>query len=129
MLTFKTFFIGGGNISQWTVLKHNGPLFPQEYVPHKIPVIINNESIVLPELAEEYATMFAKYIDTKYYEMKNFKKNFWKDFKPTLGNINVNSLDDIDFSLIKKYLEKKKRYKKFNTKRRKRKSKKNATRK
>ena len=108
MLTFKTFFIGGGNISQWTVLKHNGPLFPQEYVPHKIPVIINNESIVLPELAEEYATMFAKYIDTKYYEMKNFKKNFWKDFKPTLGNINVNSLDDIDFSLIKKYLEKKK---------------------
>jgi len=105
MFTFKNYFIGGGNTKQWTVFKHNGPLFPPEYIPHKVPVIIKNKSIVLPPLAEEYATMFAKYIDTKYYQINNFKKNFWKDFKPTLGNIEVSSLDDIDFSLIKKYLE------------------------
>ena len=105
MFTFKKYFIGGGNTKQWTVFKHNGPLFPPEYIPHKVPVIIKNKSIVLPPLAEEYATMFAKYIDTKYYQINNFKKNFWKDFKPTLGNIEVSSLDDIDFSLIKKYLE------------------------
>ena len=100
MFTFKNYFIGGGNTKQWTVLKHNGPMFPPEYIPHKIPIIINNKHIILPPLAEEYATMFAKYIDTKYYEINNFKKNFWKDFKPTLGNIHINSLEEIDFNLI-----------------------------
>lgn len=108
MFTFKNYFIGGGNTKQWTVLKHNGPLFPPEYIPHKIPIIVKNNNIILPPLAEEYATMFAKYIDTKYYEMNNFKKNFWKDFKPTLRDIKIDSLDEIDFSLIKKHLEKEK---------------------
>lgn len=97
--------IGGGDKPQWTVLKHNGPMFPLEYIPHKIPVIINNKEIILPELAEEYASMFAKYIGTPYMESSIFKKNFWKDFKPSLGNISVTTLDEIDFSPIKKYLD------------------------
>ena len=116
MFTFNNYFMGGGNTKQWTVLKHNGPLFPPEYIPHKTPVIINNKSIILPSLAEEYATMFAKYIDTKYYTINNFKKNFWKDFKSILDvNLlkDISSLDDIDFSLIKNYLEKKKEEKKL----------------
>jgi DNA topoisomerase-1 len=116
MFTFKNYFIGGGNTKQWNVLKHNGPMFPPEYIPHKIPIIINNKHIILPPLAEEYATMFAKYIDTKYYEINNFKKNFWKDFKPTLGNIHINSLEEIDFNLIKKHLEIEKEKKKLITK-------------
>ena len=116
MFTFKNYFIGGGNTIQWTVFKHNGPMFPPEYIPHKIPIIVKNKSIILSPLAEEYATMFAKYIDTKYYEINNFKKNFWKDFKPTLGNTEINSLDEIDFSLIKNYLEKEKEKKKLITK-------------
>lgn len=113
MFTFKSFFIGGGNTKQWTEFKHNGPMFPPEYIPHKIPIIVKNKNIILPPLAEEYATMFAKYIDTKYYENNNFKKNFWKDFKLTLENIQINSLEEIDFSLIKKYLEKEKEKKKL----------------
>jgi len=116
MFTFNNYFMGGGNTKQWTVLKHNGPLFPPEYIPHKTPVIINNKSIILPSLAEEYATMFAKYIDTKYYTINNFKKNFWKDFKSILDvNLlkDISSLEDIDFSLIKNYLEKKKEEKKL----------------
>ena len=102
--------IGGGvnNSPKWTVLKHNGPMFPPEYEPHKTPVIINGNEVILPSLAEEYATMFARYLETKYMESSIFKKNFWKDFKPTLGNIQVSSLDEIDFSLIKKYLNKEK---------------------
>jgi DNA topoisomerase-1 len=95
----------GGGKPQWTVLQHNGPMFPPEYKPHKIPVIINSKEVILPEQAEEYATMFAKFIDTPYIENNTFKKNFWKDFKQTLGDIKVNTLDEIDFSLIKKYLE------------------------
>ena len=105
MLTLKLFYIGGGNEKQWTVLRHNGPIFPPEYIPHKIPVMINGKSVVLPELAEEYATMYAKYIESDYVKNNIFNKNFWKDFKPTLKDINVTSLDQIDFSLIKKHLD------------------------
>ena len=97
---------GGGNKPQWTVLQHNGPLFPPSYKPHKIPVIINGNNVILPELAEEYATMFAKFIDTPYMENNNFKKNFWKEIKNELPKgLNIQSLDDIDFSPIKKYLD------------------------
>jgi DNA topoisomerase-1 len=94
----------GGGKPQWTVLKHNGPMFPPIYKPHNIPVIINGKEVLLPEQAEEYATMYAKFIDTPYIENNTFKKNFWKDFKPTLKEIVVNSLDDIDFTSIKNYL-------------------------
>lgn len=97
--------IGGADKPQWKVFRHNGPMFPPKYVPHKIPVIINNKEVILPELAEEYATMLARYIGTPYMESHIFKKNFWKDFKPTLGNINASTLEEIDFSLIRKYLD------------------------
>lgn len=106
MQTFSYYFIGGGSEKQWTVLQHNGPYFSEPYKPHKTPVIINNKEIILEPLAEEYSTMYAKYIGTKYIESNIFKKNFWKDYKDTVKYLNVNSLDEIDFSLIKKYLEK-----------------------
>ena len=116
MNCYNYFFLGGGNKTQWTYLKHNGPLFPPEYVVHKIPIIINNTKYILPPLAEEYATMYAKYIDTKYIDSSLFKKNFWKDFKSSLIDINVDSLDKIDFSLIKRYLDDQKNIKSSMTK-------------
>ena len=95
----------GGGKPQWTVLQHNGPMFPPDYVPHKVPVVINNMDIVLAHEAEELATMFARFIDTPYMENNTFKKNFWKEFKPKITTLsNVNTLEDIDFSKIKKYL-------------------------
>jgi DNA topoisomerase-1 len=100
---------GSNNKHQWISLIHNGPMFPPEYKQHKIPVIINNEKIILPELAEEYATMYAKFIDTDYMNNNTFKKNFWKEFKQVLPKtLNVISLDNIDFSLINEYLIKEK---------------------
>ena len=66
----------GGGKPQWTVLQHNGPLFPLAYIPHNTPVIINNNNVVLPPQAEEYATMYARFIDTPYMQNNNFKKNF-----------------------------------------------------
>jgi DNA topoisomerase-1 len=110
MSHWKLFMQFGGGQKQWTVLQHNGPLFPPEYIPHKIPIIINNTKHLLEPLAEEYATMYAKFIDTDYVKSNLFKKNFWKDFKPTLNDKldnNVN-LDNIDFSLIKKHLDEQK---------------------
>jgi DNA topoisomerase-1 len=49
MYCYNYYFIGGGTQKQWTILRHNGPLFPPEYIPHKIPVIINNKEHILPE--------------------------------------------------------------------------------
>jgi DNA topoisomerase-1 len=105
MLSFKTFFIGGGNQKQWTVLKHNGPFFPPEYIAHKIPIIVNNNKIILNPEAEEYATIYAKYLDTDYVKLSSFNKNFWKDFKGYLKNDSIKSLEDIDFTLIKNYID------------------------
>ena len=102
----------GGGKPQWTVLKHNGPMFPPPYKSHKIPVIINEKEVILPEQAEEYATMFSKFIDTEYMENNSFKKNFWKDFKLSLpSNLNIQTLDDINFTLIKNHLIKEKEIK------------------
>lgn len=100
-------FIGGGNNKkQWEVFRHNGPYFPEEYQPHKIPVLINNQQVVLPELAEEYITLYANYLGTDYMKNNKFKTNFFSDLKKTLGNIKVNSIDDIDITNIKKHLDK-----------------------
>ena len=97
-------FILYGGKPQWSELKHNGPLFPPLYQPHNIPIIVNNQEIILPPIAEEYATMIAKYLDKPDYINNNrFKKNFWKDFKKVLpSNLNIKSLEDIDFSLLTK---------------------------
>ena len=97
-------YMFGGGKPQWTVLIHNGPMFPPLYKSHKIPVIINGKEIILSEQAEEYATMYAKYIDTDYIKNNHFKKNFWEDFKSTVKYLNIKSLDEIDFTPIKNYL-------------------------
>lgn len=100
---------GGGNKKQWTVLKHNGPYFPQEYVSHGIPVVINGKSIRLPKLAEEYITLYANYLDTDYVKNNRFNKNFLEDFTQFLpNNITLKSMNDIDVTNIKKYLDRKK---------------------
>ena len=35
--------IGGGDKPQWTVLRHNGPMFPPEYEYKKIPIVTLRE--------------------------------------------------------------------------------------
>ena len=98
--------IGAGK-PQWTIFRHNGPMFPPEYEPHKIPIIYQGEEIILPPLAEEYATLYSKYIGTDYVEKPKFNKNFFKDFKEVLPDKFKNSvIEDFDFNKIKNYLEK-----------------------
>jgi DNA topoisomerase-1 len=95
----------GGGTNLWTSLIHNGPYFPPPYIPHKIPVIINNKEIILNPICEEYATIYSKYLDTDYINRSNFNKNFWNDFKKVLPkDYNVKNLNEIDFTLIKNYL-------------------------
>jgi DNA topoisomerase-1 len=121
MNNWNFYILYGGKKPQWTFLQHNGPMFPESYKQHNISIIINNEEIKLSEIEEEYATMYARYIDTDYIKNSTFNKNFLHDFKKNiilnakksktqLGDIinNIKSLNDIDFSLIKKYLDKEK---------------------
>lgn len=105
----------GGAKKKWTTLAHNGPLFPPPYEKHNVPVIYNQTEIVLDTDAEEFATAYAKYIDTDYVKKKTFNKNFWNDWKKILGKDHViQSLDNVDFSLIHNYLLEKKAEKKLN---------------
>jgi len=98
-------YIGGKVNIKWETFHHNGVMFPPEYEPHKIPIIYKGEKIQLKPEEEEYATMFARYIDTEYYKGDKFKKNFWKDWKNVLGKTHIiQSLEDCDFSLIYKYI-------------------------
>jgi DNA topoisomerase-1 len=109
----------GGKINEeakWTTFKHNGVLFPEPYVPHKVPLIYTNisgikEEIVLDPLSEEYATIYAKFLDTEYIKNKLFNKNFFNDWKIFLkknGFSKIISLENCDFSHIYKYIIKEK---------------------
>jgi DNA topoisomerase-1 len=98
---------GKDNKKRWTKMSHNGPMFPDAYIPHKIPLIYKNEKIVLPAEAEEFATIYSKYIDSEYIKNKKFNKNFWNDWKVYLQKNNITkitNLEDCDFSLIKKHV-------------------------
>ena len=80
-------------------------MFPEPYVQHKTPLIVNGKKIILPDLAEEYATLYARYIGTEYAESKRFHKNFYKSWKPSIKGLNITSFEQCDFSLLKKYVD------------------------
>ena len=111
-------FGGAKGDKKWSSFIHSGVMFPDLYVPHGIPVIYNGIEVPLPPLAEEYATLYARYLNTEYIKSKTFKKNFFKSWKPTIKNLSVpiDNLDLCDFSLIASYLEKQKEKKKLQAK-------------
>jgi DNA topoisomerase I len=103
----------GGAKYKWKTLAHNGVMFPPAYEKHNIPIIYKGQSIVLDTEAEEIATLYAKYIETEYVKNKIFNKNFWIDWKKYLGNYHIESLEDVDFSLIYQHILKEKEMKKI----------------
>ena len=104
---FPKYLLYGGGGKQWDVMIHNGPMFAPLYEPHNIPVIINGTKHQLGGLAEEYITMYARYIDTDYVKKPRFNKNFLHDWKKILPNhIKVNNMEEVDASDIKKHLDK-----------------------
>ena len=109
----KNINLYGGGEKQWDVLIHNGPMFAPLYEPHNIPVIINGTKYQLSGLAEEYITMYARYIDTEYIKniriANRFNKNFLSDWRKTLpAHIIkiVNSMNEVNLIDIKKHLDK-----------------------
>ncbi len=107
MKHYEKLYLYGGGDKQWDVLIHNGPMFAPLYEPHNIPVIIQGKKYQLSGLAEEYITMYAKYIDTEYVKKPRFNKNFFSDWRKTLpSNIPITSMNDVNVDDIKKYLDK-----------------------
>jgi DNA topoisomerase-1 len=102
-----TQFGGAKGEKKWSSFIHSGVQFPPLYEPHNIPIQYNGIDVQLPPLAEEYATLFARYIDTEYAKSKTFNKNFFKCWKPTLKGLSIpiEKLELCDFSKIAKYLE------------------------
>lgn len=94
--------LGFGKIrkKKWTKFIHNGPLLAKPYVKHNIPIIHKDKRIVLPELAEEMATIYAKYTDSEYIKHGTFRRNFWKSWKPHVKQLGIIALEDCDFSLL-----------------------------
>jgi len=110
------FYLIGGVEKKWDNLKHNGVLFPEEYKQHYIPIIVNGKKIILNKEAEEYATIYSKYLNSEYIKNKNFNKNFWEDWKELINDKNINKLEDCNFNLIYEYIEKNKEKEKNKTK-------------
>lgn len=102
-----------GGKYKWTTLSHNGVLFPPEYQKHNVPVMYKNKPIILGIQAEEYATLYAKYLESEYIKNKVFNKNFWNDWKKVLGKDHeIQSLEECDFRKIYNHLLKEKEMKK-----------------
>lgn len=101
----------GGGKTQWTVFRHNGPMFSDEYKPHNIPLIINGQKINLKPHIEEKITAYAKYIGTDYTDNLRFNKNFFNEIKKDFPNTSLEEFNNFDFSLIRKHLEKEKQEK------------------
>jgi DNA topoisomerase-1 len=110
----------GGDLSRikvgdkrWDTFEHNGILFEKPYKYKKIEIKINNKSLILPEEAEEACLLYAKYIESEYVKNKIFNKNFLNDLNKLLPkDLQINSLDNIDFMSLYKFILKEKESKK-----------------
>ena len=94
------------NDKKWTVFRHNGPFFPRLYERHNKDIYLNGSRVNVPDIVEEYLTLYAKYIGTDYQSNKRFKSNFFNDLRKVLPkDIRASSIDDFDLTEIKKHLD------------------------
>lgn len=103
------------NEAKWSTFSHNGVLFPDPYEIHGIPLIYDGKEIILDPESEEYATIYAKFIDTDYIKSSTFRKNFFNDWKVYLKKnkfIEIIDLDKCDFTKIYNHLLNVKEHKK-----------------
>ncbi len=114
-LLYNQFGGKNNNEAKWTTFSHSGVLFQEPYEPHQIPLIYDGKRIILKPDSEEYATIYAKFIETEYVKNKTFNKNFFNDWVKILktdGYKEINDFSKCDFSLILDYLLKHKEAKK-----------------
>jgi DNA topoisomerase-1 len=93
---------------KWHTLSHNGVLFPENYKYHKTPLIYDGIEILLNENAEEFATIYSRYLESEYIKQTKFRNNFWSDWKKMLKNDKITDFSKCDFTQFATYLKNKK---------------------
>jgi DNA topoisomerase-1 len=78
-----------GGQPQWTVLRHNGPFFPEPYQVKNLKVKYQNQELNVDDETEEKLYAFVKYLDTDYINNSKFKKNFWSTIKKSFHKISL----------------------------------------
>lgn len=98
-------YIEGGGKPKWKTFEHNGVMFPPKYIKKNIPILYDGKELLLDEVNEEIAFLYAKYLGSDYVKNPTFNKNFWKDWRQILGkNHTIQNFDLLDFSKMKQYL-------------------------
>mmetsp|Transcript_18049 Transcript_18049/g.44910 ORF Transcript_18049/g.44910 Transcript_18049/m.44910 type:complete len:737 (-) Transcript_18049:257-2467(-) len=99
---------------QWEKMEHAGVSFPEPYMPHRVRMKYDGKPVDLTPVEEEAATFFAA-MDPDGMHLGNpktakiFIKNFFADFKATLGRGHViKDFKKCDFAPIRKHLEEQK---------------------
>lgn len=100
--------VGGKNKKRWSTLSHNGVIFPPHYVSHGTPLLYDGNKVYLDPVAEEIATIYAKYLESDYFKNPVFRKNFWKDFKKLVKDTEIKDFDKCNFELLRQYVLKQK---------------------
>lgn len=112
-LMFEQF--GAGSKYKWKTFVHSGVAFPPPYQPHNTPLIYDGQRIHLKPDSEEYASIYAKFIETEYVKNSVFNKNFFSDWKKILkkdSHVEIQSFELCDFREIYEHLVKMKEDKK-----------------
>jgi DNA topoisomerase-1 len=102
----------------WRQLEHTGICFPEDYVPHSVPLTYDGKEVTLSPAQEEVASFYAAIPDDGP-QLGNpktrvvFQKNFMHDFKEVLGPGHVvKKFSLCDFGRIRMHLERDKELKK-----------------
>lgn len=91
------------SVTLMKTLSHNGIIIPK-YEPKGFSIVFKGRKIELTPEQEEMAVAWVRKLGTEYVEDKVFIKNFFDDFCKAL---NVKgSVEDFDFSEIKKWVDK-----------------------
>lgn len=91
--------------TQWKRLKHNGPLFPDEYkrLPRNVSLLYKGRKVALSKKAEEAASLYAKVIRDKISKRKRFQEHFFEDWKDVMTPAEKKRITDFkscNFELI-----------------------------
>jgi DNA topoisomerase-1 len=94
---------------KWVTFKHNGPIFPDPYIPHKVPLVYDGKDIPLKPEQEEIATWYAALLHSDHVHKDKFNSNFFKQYKPILhktpeGKV-VEDFKKLDFRKIRAFLD------------------------
>ena len=92
---------------KWKTLEHHGVRFPPFYQPHGVKLLHKGKPLNLKPNQEEIATFWAAVVGTDFAEVETVRKNFEEELLSVLDpEMGVESMKDLDFSLITKHLEK-----------------------